>query len=184
MYAQDQTIQQAKAGNAAAFELLVQQNAQFIFNLALRILHNPQEAEDLSQEAFLRAWRALPRFREGSSFRTWLYRIVVNLCYDRLPGLKRELSTMDPDEMLEIADRQQTPEEHQLSTEEQHALQRAFQRLPARYRLLLTLRHMQELSYNEIADITGIPLGTVKTGLHRGRQRLKEMLKDGEHAHG
>jgi RNA polymerase sigma-70 factor (ECF subfamily) len=147
-------------------------------------LHDPQEAEDLSQEAFLRVWRALPNFRAESSFRTWLYRIVTNLCYDRLPGLKKELAALDPDEMTGLADEYKSPEACILTGELEARLHKMIHDMPDGYRLLITLRHMQDMSYAEIAEVTGMPLGTVKTGIFRGRRLLKVELEAYEKENG
>lgn len=171
-----QIIQQAARGSIPAFEKLVTGHAQYVYNLALRILQNAQEAEDISQEAFLRVWKALPTFRQDANFRTWLYRIVVNLCYDRLPRLRREMNAMEANEILELPAAAPTPENELLSTELNMRLLAGFEKLPGNYRLLLSLRHLQEMSYEEIAAVTNLPLGTVKTGIHRGRQLLKEKI--------
>jgi RNA polymerase sigma-70 factor (ECF subfamily) len=82
-------IARAQRGDASAFEALVNMHAKLVYNLAFRVVNDPHEAEDLAQEAFLRAWRALPRFRGQARFSIWLYRIVTNLCYNRLPHLRR-----------------------------------------------------------------------------------------------
>lgn len=171
-------IQQASRGSIPAFEKLVETHALYVYNLALRIIQNAREAEDISQETFLRVWKALPGFRLDANFRTWLYRIVVNLCYDRLPKLRKEMSSLEPDVILDLPASGYQPEAELLASEMQAILQTAFEQLPIKYRLLLSLRHLQELSYEEIAAVTHLPLGTVKTGIHRGRQILKEMIKE------
>ena len=90
-------IARAKRGDASAFEVLVTMHSQYVYNLALRVVKDPHEAEDVAQEAFLRAWQGLPRFRSQAKFSTWLYRIVTNLCYNRLPRLRQELTVMGSD---------------------------------------------------------------------------------------
>lgn len=173
-------IRLAQAGNTAAFEALVHTHAQLVYNLALRTLGDPHEAEDVAQEVFVRAWRSLPAFRAESALSTWLYRIVTNLCYNRLPGLKQNLAALDPDEEVELPDERQEVEGVFISAELKQSLQTAVSHLPHSYRLLITLRHIQNLSYAEIAEITNLPLGTVKTGIHRARQLLREALKQYE----
>jgi RNA polymerase sigma-70 factor (ECF subfamily) len=159
--------------------------ARYVFNLALRLVHDPQEAENLSQEAFFRAWRGLPNFRAEASFTTWLYQIVTHLCYNRLPSLRVELAALNPDEMMiELPDERPALEEIVLGDELQQALHKALDEMPDSYRLLLTLRHLQELSYVEIAEVTGLPLGTVKTGIHRARQELRLRFESFEAAYG
>lgn len=172
-----QLIARAQKGDSAAFEALVDAHAQFVYNLALRVVRDPAEAEDLSQEAFLRAWQGLPSFRREARFSTWLYRIVTNLCYNRLPRLKKELNEIGLDEgAAELPDRRQRVEPALLSSELREHLHAAIDGLPPGYRLLITLRHLQAMSYAEIAEATGMPLGTVKTGIHRARNLLREAM--------
>ena len=174
-------ISRAQKGDASAFEVLVNMHAQFVYNLALRVVKDPHEAEDLAQEAFLRAWQGLPRFRAQARFSTWLYRIVTNLCYNRLPRLRGELMAIDPAERsLYLPDERQEVEASLLSNELNTYLHQAIDELPSSYRLLITLRHLQGMSYNEIAETTGMPLGTVKTGIFRARKLLKNAIEDYE----
>lgn len=153
----------------------------YVYNLALRVVGDPTEAEDLAQQAFVRAWRGLPRFRSEAKFSTWLYRIVTNLCYNRLPHMKADLNALIADEeALNLPDERQQVESGLLASELREALHREIAALPESYRLLLTLRHLQELSYEEIARVTGMPVGTVKTGIFRARRRLREALEADE----
>lgn len=170
-------ILQAKNGDVGAFEELVMQNAQYVYNLALRVTKDPHEAEDISQEVFIRVWKAIKNFRMESSFRTWLYRIVANQCYDRLPKLKQDLAALDPDEDIDLFAEDDLPEATLMSGELRQHLHAAIDQLPEGYRLLITLRHLQEMSYAEIAEVTGQPLGTVKTGIHRARRQLYDKIK-------
>jgi len=171
-------IRRAQQGETAAFETLVQQHAPFVYNLALRTLNDAHEAEDMAQETFVRAWQALPQFQARAQFRTWLYRIVTNLCYNRLPQLKRELAALDPAEEVVLSDGRQAVERELLTAELRRQIFTAIDNLPQSYRLLVTLRHLQELSYQEIAEVTEMPLGTVKTGIFRARQMLQERLRE------
>jgi RNA polymerase sigma-70 factor (ECF subfamily) len=174
----ERLVTRAQQGDKAAFEALVNRHAGPVYNLALRLLRHPEEAEDLAQEAFLRAWRGLARFRGDSQFSTWLYRIVLNLCYSHLPRLKHELAILTPDEeALHLPDGRPEVGAGLLSAELNAVLHGAIEALPAGYRLLITLRHLQEMSYNEIAEVTGLPLGTVKTGIFRARQMLRSALE-------
>jgi RNA polymerase sigma-70 factor (ECF subfamily) len=171
-------VARARQGDAASYDVLVQRHAQYAYNLALRVVGDPLEAEDLTQEAFLRAWQALPRFRSQASFRTWLYRIVTNLCFNRLPKMRKELMALDPgDELIDLPDARQEVEPALLSTELRQWLHRAMRELPPGQRMLITLRHLQGMSYNEISQATGMPLGSVKTGIHRARLALRQALK-------
>jgi RNA polymerase sigma-70 factor (ECF subfamily) len=172
-------IQRAQAGDADAFGGLVLLHQDFVYDLALRVLRDPSEAEDLAQDAFVRAWLGLPNFRGQSQFRTWLYRIVTNLCYNRLPGLRRELTSLGDDcldnmacdEVLNI-----NPADSLEAREQRAALHQAIEQLPDSYRLLVTLRYQQELSYEEIVAVVKLPLGSVKTGLFRAKERLRQTL--------
>ena len=176
-----QLVIRAQQGDTAAFEALVDHYARYAYNVALRLVRNPEEAEDLAQEAFLRAWRSIKDFRQEAKFSTWLYRIVTNLCYNRLPQLRRELLLIEPeDAAFDLPDQQQAVEAALLSAEQLSAIHAAVDRLPDTYRLLIALRHLQGMSYNEIADVTDLPLGTVKTGIYRGRRLLKSALESSD----
>jgi RNA polymerase sigma-70 factor (ECF subfamily) len=176
---EERLIGRAQQGDTAAFEVLMNRHAPYVYNLALRTVGDPQEAEDMAQETFIRAWRTLPQFRRQAQFTTWLYRIVVNLCYNRLPGLKGELAALDPAEAEHLSDERPRVEELVVTAEMQRLIHAALEALPESYRLLLTLRHLQEMSYAEIAETMQMPLGTVKTGIFRGRALLREALEDG-----
>lgn len=173
-------IHKAQQNDTQAFGELVMAYQRFIFNLALRSLGNPQEAQDAAQETFLRAWQALPGFRGECRFSTWLYRIAVNLCFNRRPRLRRDLAAISMDASDE--DGWDFPDEggnplHLVEHKEQRAfLHHAIECLPESYRLLVSMRYGQDLSYEEIAEVLGMPLGTVKTGLFRAKAQLKAAL--------
>ena len=173
-------IERAQQGNTAAFEAIVNRHAAQVYNLALRMVRNPQEAEDIAQESFVRVWRALPTFRADAQFTTWLYRIVTNLCYNRLPRLKQELHAVDADEQNTLQDTAVSIERTLLNEELLNELNQAINSLPESQRLLITLRHVQGMSYDEIAQVTEMPLGSVKTGIFRARRQLKYLLTHAE----
>jgi RNA polymerase sigma-70 factor (ECF subfamily) len=173
-------IRQAQQGDTTAFEALVSIHAQLVYNLALRTLNDPHEAEDVAQEAFIRTWQSLPRFQSKSLFSTWLYRIVTNLCYDRLPRLKVELAALEPNAVTELPDEHRTVETRLLTAERCAYLHNAIDALPESYRLLITLRHLQGMAYAEIANVTDMPLGSVKTGIFRARRSLRDALESYE----
>ncbi len=176
-------VARARAGDSAAFDMLVLEHQSIVFNIALRVLGNEQEAEDTAQEAFLRAWQALPNFRGQSRFSTWMYRIVTNLCYNRLPRLRRELAAIGEDEIADQADGHSgKPGDGLEDTERRAWLHRQIADLPESYRLLVTLRYQRGLPYEEIASITSMPMGTVKTGLFRAKERLRSALETYEEA--
>lgn len=171
-------VVRAQTGDKAAFAMLVDRHGLYVYNLALRVLRRPEEAQEVAQEAFVRAWRGLPAFQRTAQFQTWLYRIVVNLCYNRLPQIKQELNRLVTDSAAHhLADPRQQVETDLLSAELQAVLHQAIDELPEQYRLLITLRYLQELSYNEIVEVTSLPLGTVKTGIHRARALLRSALE-------
>ncbi len=171
-------VQQAQAGDTEAFSALVVEHQLFAYNLALRVVGNAQEAEDIAQEAFVRAWLALPNFRGQAQFRTWLYRIVTNLCCNRVPRLRRELLAMSEEAALQIPDETDAnPAFSVEAAERRKFLHQQIEALPESYRLVVTLRFQQELSYEEIASVLSLPVGTVKTGLFRARARLRQALR-------
>src|SRR4026207_456515 len=141
-------IQRAQKGDHAAFAALVDEHQHYVYNLALRVVKDENEALDLTQETFVRAWTALPNFRRQSQFRTWLYRIVTNLCYNRLPGLRRSLADLGDDVMEEIPETNFNSPAHEFeSSETRTHLYTAIDSLGANYKLLITLRYQSELSY-------------------------------------
>ncbi|MFN8414272.1 MAG: sigma-70 family RNA polymerase sigma factor [Anaerolineales bacterium] len=176
-------VQRAQKGNQDAFAMLVNEHQQYVYNLAFRILKDENEAFDLAQEAFVRAWAALPNFKGQSQFRTWLYRIVTNLCYNRLPNLRRSLTDLGDDVMENIPETDMAfdnPVRHLESQELREYLTHAMNDLDEHYRLLITMRYQDELSYDEIASTLNLPLGTVKTGLFRAKERLRLALESYE----
>jgi RNA polymerase sigma-70 factor (ECF subfamily) len=169
----------ARRGDEAAFEQLVRKHQRYVFNVAYRVLDDTAEAEDVTQEAFVRAWRGLPSFRGEALFTTWIYRIVHNLCLNRLPGLQRELLQAEPlEEILIHPD--PSPSDRLEMRERIAFLHAQLDRLPEKYRLVLTLRYLQRLSYDEIAAVLDAPMGTVKTQIHRARHLMAQRLHQWE----
>lgn len=172
-------IQRAQKGDHDAFAALVDEHQRYVYNLALRVVKDENEALDLTQETFVRAWTALPNFKGQSQFRTWLYRIVTNLCYNRLPNLRRSLNDLGDDVMEnipEIDSAFDNPAQEFESNETRRHLNQAIDDLDANYKLLITLRYQNELSYDEIASTLNLPLGTVKTGIFRAKAQLRTAL--------
>jgi RNA polymerase sigma-70 factor (ECF subfamily) len=172
-------VGRACEGDEAAFEQLVLRHQRYVFNLAYRVLGDYAEAEDMTQEAFVRVWRGLSGFRGQAQFTTWLYRIVHNLCLNRLPGLRRELLQAKPLEEV-VADPSPSPTDLFDTRERLAFLHAQLDRLPEKYRLVLTLRYLQHLSYAEVAAALDMPMGTVKTHIHRARRLLRERLRQWE----
>lgn len=176
-------IEQALAGDNDAFGILVERYQTKIYNLALRMCGNEDDAFDLAQESFLRAWRNLGSFQFESAFSTWLFRLCSNICLDFLRAKKRRAAvslTMTDDEgeenQLEIPDPGKTPEEAVFAAEDRELLTRALNELPADQREILTLRAIDDLSYSEIARILNLQEGTVKSRLSRARTALRKKL--------
>jgi RNA polymerase sigma-70 factor (ECF subfamily) len=172
-------IKQAQKGDHDAFAALVNEHQRYVYNLALRVVKDENEALDLAQETFVRAWTALPNFRGQSQFRTWLYRIATNLCYNRLPNLRRSLNDLGDDMMENIPESDSifdNPARELESNEIKSYLQQAVEGLDENYRLLISMRYQNELSYEEIATTLNLPLGTVKTGIFRAKAQLRNAL--------
>ena len=176
-------IEQVLAGDNDAFGQLVQEYQTKVYNLALRMCGSQDDAFDLSQEAFFRAWRNLPGFQFDSSFSTWLFRLTVNICLDWLRAKKRRptvsLTTInDEDEELQlnVPDPGMSPEELLLAAEDRAELTRALNELPVEYREILTLRAINDMSYTEIAEVLKLREGTVKSRLSRARNALRNKL--------
>lgn len=173
-------IQRAQKGDQDAFAALVDEHQRYVYNLALRVLKDENDALDLTQETFVRAWTALPNFRGQSRFRTWLYRIATNLCYNRLPNLRRSLTELGDDVLPDLPDggaMSSNPMREVEANETRTFLQHAIDQLEANYKILIVMRYHDELSYEEIASLLNLPLGTVKTGLFRAKEKLRFALE-------
>lgn len=180
-------VQQAKAGDRAAFAGLVSAYEGKIYNLALRYLGSREDAMDASQEVFLRVFRFLPGFQEESGFSTWIYRIGVNVCKDMLHRrLKRAEQPLEvPDEEdegrpVDVPDLRYDPEQIMEGAELRQALSDAILALPEQQREIIILRDIRGLSYEEIALALALEAGTVKSRLFRARENLrKKLLQNG-----
>ena len=163
------------SGDADVFEALVERYGGRVYNVALRITHDPDAARDCAQDAFIRAYRALHQYDPAFPFGPWLFRITTNASLNFLQrGRGREVTVEELPEDPEPAE--SGPELSAVRKEDVQEVLDAMAQLPPAYRAALTLRHLQQLSYQEVADALGIPLGTVKTHLHRARAALKQTL--------
>ena len=161
-------VRRAQRGDRFAFETLVDRHQHKLFTLAARVLGSPDDAADAVQDAFVRAWLALPRFRGGARFSTWLYRICLNAAYD-VATRRRDV----PTELDELTVDPRDPfAQHELSGE----LQRALGELDEAHRVTVVLYDVLGCSYAEIAEVTGVAEGTVKSRLFRGRTELARRL--------
>ena len=177
-------IEQALQGNEKAFESLLKKYRNLVFSIMLKMVRNKQEAEDLTQEAFMKAFSSLSTFNDEFAFSTWLMKIASNNCIDFLR--KRKLKTYSihepinyKDEKIEIdiPDHDAGPERILIQGERSRMIEEAINELPERYRYVVILRHKEEKSYEEIAEIMNLPLGTVKAQIFRAREILNKKLK-------
>ena len=180
-------IRRVCAGDTDAFEALVTAYQKQVYNLALRTVGNEEDAADMTQEAFLRAYRSLGSFRGDSKFSVWLYRLTTNICIDFLRSRGRRptvsLTAADEDEEpqeLDVADDRFDPVQSLERAELRRAVQRGLASLPEDYRRILMLRELSGLSYPEIGQVLRLEEGTVKSRLFRARKKLCDFLrKDG-----
>lgn len=155
-----------------------------VYNLAYRMCNNSQEAEDISQEAFLHTYQSLARFNPAYKFSTWLYQITLNIIRDRYKkkeidyvSLDIPIETDDSEFYHQPTDSSNNPEQIISQKENLRIIQQAIYSLPIKFREVIVLRHLQDLSYIEIANILKLPQGTVKIRLYRAREQLKKILK-------
>lgn len=168
-------IERAVDGDHAAFTQLVEAYKGPVYSLALRMLHRPAEAEDAAQEIFLRAYTKLATYDRERKFVSWLMGIASNYCIDVLRRRRATFVTLD-DVAYIVPSTEPGPERQAEQREQRRAIQQAIAQLPETYRLVAVLRYYQDLSYEEIQEITGLSEPTVKTRLHRARRMLQESL--------
>lgn len=175
---EEDLIQRSKDGDLDSFNQLIEIYEGQIYNLTFRMLGNPQDAEDIAQEAFVLAWKAVPGFK-GGSFKAWLFRIASNACTDLLRSKKsRKADSLDAifPEYNPLPSSIESPEEHTLREEVARLIGQQLLSLSEEQRLVVTLADLQGLSYEEIAQITNCSLGTVKSRINRGRANLRNLL--------
>lgn len=178
-------VKLARKGDHRAFAEIVSLYKDKLYHLACRMTGNRQEAEDVVQDTFLRVFKNLDSFDENQKFSTWIYRIATNQCIDRLRK-KRKVYSLDAETsdhegidgyaMLPCDDR--TPESELLLSETQRLIQQAMETLPPKYKSVMILRYMQDLSLQEISEVLDMPVTTVKTRVHRGREFLRKRLEN------
>ncbi|HEY3057977.1 MAG TPA: sigma-70 family RNA polymerase sigma factor [Chloroflexota bacterium] len=186
-------VQRAQAGDRDALSALVQSQQIYVYSIAMSLMHNPADAADMTQEAFVRLLRSLGTYRGETKFTTWLYRLVTNICLDGLRRRGRPVESLDEPSSTQAGDDAQTagerladsdrwthPEEEVELRESATEVRAAMTRLPAPQRLALTLHYFQEMRYEDIADTMGLPLNTVKSHIRRGKERLAVLLSNPE----
>lgn len=178
-------VEQVQRGDKRAFELLVAKYQRKIFRLLSRLIRDSAEIEDVAQEAFIKAYRALPNFRGESAFYTWLYRIAINTAKNYLVAQGRRAPTtteteIDEAENFDEGDQLRdvnTPDSMLLSKQVGEAVNRAIERLPEDLRTAIVLRELEGLSYEEIAETMNCPIGTVRSRIFRAREAIAEELR-------
>jgi RNA polymerase sigma-70 factor (ECF subfamily) len=180
-----QLVQRVQRGDKRAFDLLVAKYQRKLFRLLSRLIRNPAEIEDVAQEAFIKAYRALPNFRGESAFYTWLYRIAINTAKNYLVAQGRRAPTqtetdIEDAENFEDGDSlrtEDTPDRMLLSKQVAEAVNRAIERLPEELRTAIVLRELEGLSYDEIAMSMNCPIGTVRSRIFRAREAVAAELR-------
>lgn len=178
-------IEEALAGDQSAYEKLMKKYYQLIYNLIYRMISKKEDVEDLTQEAFIKAFNSLHNFDKQFAFSTWLFKIATNNAIDYLR--KKKLSTFsidkdiesdDSDFKFEIPDSENKPDRHIIDSQMRKILDEAIESLPKKYKEVIELRHKHEMEYEEISKKLSLPLGTVKAHIFRGRELLNKFLKD------
>jgi RNA polymerase sigma-70 factor (ECF subfamily) len=180
-----QLVERAQRGDKAAFELLVAKYQRKLVRLLSRFIRDPTEVEDVAQEAFIKAYRALPSFRGDSAFYTWLYRIGINTAKNYLVAMGRRAPTVSETESADSEGSEEsgqvpdynTPENELMSRQIAETVNRAVEDLPEELRTAITLRELEGLSYDDIATIMNCPIGTVRSRIFRAREAIAEKLR-------
>jgi RNA polymerase sigma-70 factor (ECF subfamily) len=178
-------IDQAVAGDERAFGVLMSRYKNSVYYMLLKMVKNHDDAEDLTIEAFTKAFKNLPNFKKDYTFSTWLFRIATNNCIDFIR--RKKIDTMSihvpsanekgETSMIDLKDNSLNPQDDAISKQKMQMVREVVETLPYKYKKLVHLRYFQELSYEEISEKTDIPLGTVKAQLHRARELLFDILK-------
>lgn len=184
----DVLVAKAIGGNEAAYKKLVDKYERALFFHILKMVKEREQVEDLVQESFVKAFDNLNSYSTNYAFSTWLYRIATNHTIDYLRKKKLQtlsidepVKTRDGDMQMQLEDETAETDRHIIRNQRQEIVQNAIEDLPEKYRKVIEMRHMEEKSYQEIADILDLPLGTVKAHIFRARELLYKELKDKRH---
>ncbi len=193
---EEELLSAYRNGDVSAFDGLVELYSAKLYRVAYMLLENKQDAEEVVQDAFIRAYKAFPSFRGDSSFETWMHRITLNLARNRFHWNKRrgmglhvslsapQLNDPDstgPSQDMDLPDMTMQPDQELETHELENDIETIINALPAKFRESLLLRHQEEMSYEAIAQTTGVPINTVKTRIKRARELLKEGLSQREY---
>ncbi len=177
-------LKRAKKGDVDAFEQLIEKYQKKVYNIALKMLGNKEDAYDMSQEVFIRVYRSIDKFKEQASLSTWIYKITTNVCLDEIRRRKNRF-TVSIDDDMELNDSKvkrqieydgPSPEIIVEENELREIINKSIQQLPEQYRVVTILRDIQGFSYEEIANILDVPQGTVKSRINRARAMLRDIL--------
>lgn len=174
-------VERHRYGDSTAFDEVYERYSPMVYNLALRLAGSTEEAEDLCQETFLKIYRHLAGFQGRSSLSTWIYRVALNNCRSRYRRQRRWRTRLLPDstEQLErLEDGRRGPEERAVARDSVETISAAIVQLPRIFREAVVLRDIESLSYEEIAEVLGLRIGTVRSRIARGRDRLRSLLKE------
>lgn len=179
-------IKKAKAGDLDAYEQIIKTYEKKVFNLVYRIMKSQEEIEDIAQEVFIKIYKNLKNFKEESSLYTWIYKITVNVCIDvrkkkrKVISIDEKIDLGDSETTIQIEDKEKPLEEQVEVLDMRRRLNQCINQLPESHRIIIILRDIKGLSYQEIAEILDINIGTVKSKINRARVALKELvIKDG-----
>jgi RNA polymerase sigma-W factor len=177
-------IERCRGGDEAAYRALLKKYDSAVFSICFRMVRNREEARDLAQDVFIKVFRMLDRYNPTYAFSSWLFKITANLCIDAIR--KKRVTVHSIDEPVEQEGGTMTrqyeaavrnPEETVIDREHGAMIAKAVEKLPEHYRIIILLRHQEQLAYEEIAEVLRIPLGTVKARIHRAREMLKVRLR-------
>jgi RNA polymerase sigma-70 factor, ECF subfamily len=184
--AERELLNKAKKGDVEAFEQLIEGCQKKVFNIALRMIGNYEDASELAQEVFIKIFKSIKNFREDSLFSTWVYKVTTNICIDELRrrknrkviSLDEEIITQDGSISRQVEDLSPTPQMQVEKKELKKIVNEAIKELSEEHRAMIIMREIQGFSYEEIAQILKCPEGTVKSRINRARNQLRQILKD------
>jgi len=183
-------VRRAQAGDRQALADLIGSQQTYVYSIAMSLMHQPADAADMTQEAFIRLLRSIGTYRGETKFTTWLYRLVTNICLDGMRRRGRPVESLDValgddgsttlGDRLEDADRRTQPDEQVRFQESAAEVRAALAQLPAAQRLALTLHYFDDMRYEDIATAMDLPLNTVKSHIRRGKERMASLLHSGD----